>query len=73
MANDRLFLQCDRCGKQVLLYKYYPSGGYAVADKDRLSFIDEHLALHDFYAPDLEGHPFSLKTEATVAKPLGTH
>lgn len=28
MANDRLWLECKKCKERIMLYKYYPSGGY---------------------------------------------
>jgi len=41
MANDRIILRCKRCKKDKVIYKHYPSGGYATDNIGE--FIDEHL------------------------------
>ena len=69
MANDRILLVCPACRATVMLYKYYPGGGY-LNDKDVIeAFIDAHLYNLECNphacARDLNGNPFlRLVTEA---------
>lgn len=42
MANDRIWIKCDKCGERGLLYKYYMNkDGYVWRDAE--AFINDHL------------------------------
>jgi hypothetical protein len=64
MSNDRIFLKCGHCKKELLLIKYYPSGSYVVPNiqKKLEDFINDHLE-------DIE-HPWSFKPGLPKGKDL---
>lgn len=71
MANDRLFLVCTTCGRGVMLYKYYPSGGYVPDDIQKRvdTFIGRHLGDHEDSlggASYFDVDQFTLKTEVNM-------
>ncbi len=43
MANNRMFLTCKLCKKDIFLAKYYPGVGWYVPDK---SILNEDFLLH---------------------------
>ncbi len=68
MANDRLMLVCDTCGADVVIYKFYPDGGWTPEKAaERLGeFIGTHL--EDCHGKHGQGHlgadsGFSVVTE----------
>jgi len=69
MANDRLRIVCKYCKESVMLFKYYPCGGY-VNDEDILDeFIKKHLCdCHPCYGHAfMDNEPgFFLETESKV-------
>jgi len=44
VANDRLWLECKKCHERIMLYKYYPSGGYVPIDS--IHSIGEFIRYH---------------------------
>lgn len=69
MANDRIFLVCNKCGAKKLLYKYYPSptSAYVWPSQGKLNdFIAHHIFECDnCWANTLGGDPkFHLETES---------
>ena len=43
MANDRIRIRCKTCQATIMLFKYYPDGGYT-NDKETLdTWISKHL------------------------------
>lgn len=44
MANNRLYLVCNECGKTLMLAKDFGSGfGLRVTRDDITKFLDEHI------------------------------
>ena len=61
MANNRIYLECDRCKQWVFFYKYYPSCmGYTPKDNNLEEFVAEHLYKCNENENFLDKFPFSL-------------
>lgn len=63
MADGRLFLACDRCGEQLLIFKDYlnPGSGYVPAralegEATLAKFIDAHATGWDCLGSDGQYH-----------------
>lgn len=73
MANDRLYLACRTCLQAVVIWKHFPSGGYAPeetegSDVGRVArFIAAHLEQHgnQHAMRFLPMAPFIVATEST--------
>ncbi len=71
MANDRIFLRCDKCGDAdlLLLYKMFGAGlsRYVHTDPERMAkWLAKHEGCHPEPYGDLKGVPgFSVTTEST--------
>ena len=73
MANDRLYLRCNKCGDSILLFKHYTSGGgplagYVYHEREVLqTWFDRHLYDVDRcglgFEFDLPADAFSVYTE----------
>lgn len=70
MANDRVFLRCDKCGDDDLLLLYTMMGAgldvYRLDPARYYDWLEAHREHHPHPYGDLKGNPgFSVTTEST--------
>lgn len=70
MANDRLYLRCNKCKQTLLLWKHYPAyDGFVFGD---IYIIDDWFVQHIYECDGRDDFgvqsPVSIITEATKAE-----
>jgi len=73
MANDRIWIECDKCRERALLFKYYPKRqGYIWDAQATEDFLNRHLTICQGNPLTLDGEiGLSLKREADYVKEKG--
>jgi len=76
MANNRMWMTCEECGKQILLAKYYPSTDWRMWDRSldhsgtqkRFYELDDFFEEHRHEDHDSDVGPTHFKIEYEITK-----
>jgi len=49
MANNRMWVKCENCGKRMLIGKYFPTGGWEGQDTAKLVWFNTHIHKADIF------------------------